>query len=192
MEFREEVGGWSSSLVDDRVRLVQADFRLGLFLSDPVWRKYSNVLTTSQLLYWSKIWRYVTSGAPALVRAMYLLVFLAVPAAAARLTSVAQAQAPTPSAVPGAGYGFLIDKHVAARVACNACHTAGPATPPEMPTCLGCHGGSYAKLAVMTANARPNPHQSHQGEISCGACHHIHSASVTLCNQCHSYDMTTP
>jgi fumarate reductase flavoprotein subunit len=99
------------------------------------------------------------------------------------------AQAP---AAPGADHGFLIDKHVAARISCAQCHAQSTATPPPTATCLSCHGGTYAKLAAMTAKDAPNPHASHRGDVDCAECHHVHKASVTLCNQCHTYDMTTP
>jgi len=122
-----------------------------------------------------------------LIAAACLIIGLAQTIALHALTP-ARAQAPA----PGAGHGFLIDKHVAAGVACAKCHTQGTATPPTMATCLSCHGGTYAKLAEMTAKDEPNPHASHQGEVDCDQCHHVHKASVTLCNQCHTYDMKTP
>jgi fumarate reductase flavoprotein subunit len=96
------------------------------------------------------------------------------------------------TATPGGGHGFLIDKHVAAHVGCAQCHASGIAVPPTTATCLTCHGGTYQKLAASTANDMPNPHESHQGEIPCAQCHHVHKASVTLCNQCHTFDMSTP
>ena len=96
------------------------------------------------------------------------------------------------SPAPGAGHGFLIDKHFKAGVDCAKCHTQSTATPPTMATCLNCHGGTYAKLAAMTEKDAPNPHLSHRGDEPCESCHHIHMASVTLCNQCHTYDMTAP
>ncbi|WP_414643156.1 cytochrome c3 family protein [Bradyrhizobium sp.] len=96
------------------------------------------------------------------------------------------------TAAPGSGHGFLIDKHVAAHIGCGQCHTAGISSPPTVVTCLSCHGGTYQKLAASTANDTPNPHESHQGEIPCAECHHVHKASVTLCNQCHTFDMSTP
>src|SRR5665213_2400653 len=88
--------------------------------------------------------------------------------------------------VPGAGHGFLIDKHSAANVKCASCHTTSRARPPTTATCLGCHGGSYDALAVRTATHEPNPHQSHQGEVPCAACHHVHKASENSCVQCHA------
>jgi hypothetical protein len=47
---------------------------------------------------------------------------------------VLQAAAQSSSAL-GAGHGFLIDKHVAAGLTCNKCHTESPpAKGPEMAT----------------------------------------------------------
>jgi len=103
------------------------------------------------------------------------------------LGTLAQAEAPA----PGSGHGFLIDKHVVAGVTCAKCHTKNTATPPDTPTCLSCHGGTYAKLGA-TTKSEPNPHASHQGEIPCAQCHNVHKASVTVCNQCHTFDMKAP
>jgi fumarate reductase flavoprotein subunit len=103
----------------------------------------------------------------------------------------ALAQTP-PTPAPGVGHGFLIDKHVAAGLTCNKCHTESTAKAPETATCLSCHGGTYAKLAAMTNGDQPNPHASHQGDLPCAQCHHVHMKSVTMCNKCHTYDMTTP
>lgn len=105
------------------------------------------------------------------------------------LDTVAQTPAP---AAPGAGQGFLIDKHVAAHVACAQCHTQDTATPPTMATCLTCHGGTYEKLAAMTAKDQPNPHDSHQGQVPCASCHHVHMASQNFCSSCHNFEMKTP
>ena len=97
------------------------------------------------------------------------------------------------ASVPGGGLGFLIDKHLAAKLDCRACHAEEPASkPPEMATCLSCHGGTYERLAATTESVQPNPHASHQGPIPCSICHHVHSASQMFCNSCHNFDMTTP
>ncbi len=94
---------------------------------------------------------------------------------------------------PGGGHGYLIDKHIAAHLSCSACHSENPpAATPETAKCLTCHGGSYGRLAADTVNDQPNPHQSHQGELACSSCHHVHKASVTMCSSCHSFDMITP
>ena len=114
---------------------------------------------------------------------------------ASALYTVAAAQSPTATAVaaPGAGHGFLIDKHIAAGLTCSKCHAESPpAKGPDTATCLTCHGGTYAKLAAMTSKDDPNPHASHQGDVDCAECHHVHTASVTLCDQCHSFGMKTP
>jgi len=96
-------------------------------------------------------------------------------------------------ASPGAGHGYLIDKHIAAHLSCSACHSeTPPAAAPETAKCLTCHGGSYRALAAGTVNDQPNPHQSHQGELACSSCHHVHKASVTMCSSCHTFDMITP
>ncbi len=107
--------------------------------------------------------------------------------AAAFLTHAA-AQSPA----PGAGHGFLIDKHVAAGINCGGCHSESPpAKQPDNAACTKCHGG-YTELAAKTASDQPNPHASHLGDIPCASCHHIHQASQTYCAQCHNFDMNTP
>ena len=123
------------------------------------------------------------------MRAIAVIVLCAVIGLCQAFTFRAIAQAP---AAPGAGQGFLIDKHMAKGVDCAKCHTENTATPPTMATCLSCHGGTYAKLATMTEKDMPNPHLSHRGDVPCAECHNVHKASVTLCNQCHTYDMVTP
>jgi len=94
---------------------------------------------------------------------------------------------------PGAGHGFLIDKHSEKGVNCAACHAAAPPpAAPAMTVCLGCHGGSYQAIAAKTTSVEPNPHASHQGDIPCASCHHIHKASESFCDQCHSFGLKTP
>ena len=108
---------------------------------------------------------------------------------AAAFLSGSLAQSP---AAPGAGHGFLIDKHVAAGLNCAACHTESPpAKAPDNSACIKCHG-SYSDIAAKTAQDQPNPHASHLGEIPCSSCHHVHQASQTYCAQCHNFDMNTP
>jgi hypothetical protein len=105
------------------------------------------------------------------------------------LILAAVAQAPTG---PGSGHGFLIDKHIGAGLNCASCHRdAPPPKAPEMIACIGCHG-SYQQIAAKTAADQPNPHGSHLGELPCAACHHVHEASETFCDQCHAFGMTPP
>ena len=108
------------------------------------------------------------------------------PAAWNRPGSAIRAVADPPSAAPGTGHGFLIDKHLAAGLTCKACHTTTPIQPTSTATCLSCHGGSQDGLAAVTAADDPNPHQSHQGAVPCAACHHVHMASENFCSQCHA------
>ena len=104
----------------------------------------------------------------------------------------AQTPAPAAGAAPGAGHGFLIDKHAAAGLNCAACHSESPPSKqPDAAVCVKCHGNN-AQMAAKTASDQPNPHASHLGEIPCTSCHHIHQASVLYCAQCHNFDFKTP
>ena len=97
--------------------------------------------------------------------------------------------------VPGAGHGFLIDKHLKAKVSCKSCHAANPPGKQTnwITTCLGCHEGSYNKLAEKTVKVYPNPHVFHdypfassEGPLACELCHHVHKASEVYCYKCHN------
>ena len=104
-----------------------------------------------------------------------------------------QAVVEPPSAAPGTGHGFLIDRHIAKGLTCKACHTTAPGRPVSTGICLSCHGGTYDKLAATSAADDPNPHQSHQGAVPCNACHHVHTASENFCAQCHAeFDFKVP
>lgn len=121
-----------------------------------------------------------------------LFVHFGLGAAASVLQALLLCAAIAQSPAPGAGHGFLIDKHINAGVTCSKCHSESPPRQVgPMTTCLACHGGSYENLAAMTT-AQPNPHASHRGQVACGECHRVHVASVTMCNQCHTFDLTTP
>jgi fumarate reductase flavoprotein subunit len=95
---------------------------------------------------------------------------------------------------PGAGKGYLIDKHLAIGLECDACHAEKPpAKEPGMAQCLTCHGPAYSDLAETTAKDRPNPHKNHMGDSPCGTCHHVHSASELFCESCHrEFEFKTP
>jgi hypothetical protein len=89
---------------------------------------------------------------------------------------------------------LLAEKHQSGGLACDACHQE---TPPKaaapMATCLACHGGTYEKLAEKTQATKPkNPHESHEGEVECEACHHAHKPSEDYCAQCHQFGFRTP
>jgi hypothetical protein len=88
---------------------------------------------------------------------------------------------------------LLLQKHADKGLACTGCHQDNPpAKPAAMDKCLGCHG-PYDKLADRTEgkNAQ-NPHASHQGELNCDSCHHVHKASVNYCSQCHQFEFNVP
>ncbi len=88
---------------------------------------------------------------------------------------------------------LLIEKHKAAGLNCGACHAENPPPmAPPMLTCMNCHG-KYEVIAEKTRNVTPhNPHESHQGEVECGECHHVHKASVDFCGQCHQFGFKVP
>ncbi len=98
------------------------------------------------------------------------------------------AAAASPLLVPPGPFhgGSLYQRHVSAGLTCASCHKESPpSTPVSTATCLSCHG-PYKALAARTVNATPNPHDSHQGQLPCESCHHIHMPSVNFCAQCHT------
>jgi fumarate reductase flavoprotein subunit len=91
-----------------------------------------------------------------------------------------------------AGNGPLADRHRGAGIECTSCHTEKPpAQAVESATCIACHG-AYAALAAKTEKTHPNPHASHQGELPCESCHHVHARSVDYCSQCHDFGYKVP
>ncbi len=94
--------------------------------------------------------------------------------------------------LPATGAELLGQKHARAGVECVACHKTMPAdgsAPPDV--CVGCHG-DLRKVAERTKNLRHNPHESHQDELACDACHHLHKPSVDFCMPCHTFDFKVP
>ena len=76
--------------------------------------------------------------------------------------------------------------HQDAKVTCQACHKDQKNKPADSATCLNCHGG-YKTVAARTAQTKPNPHESHMGELRCTLCHSMHKASKVYCNECHTF-----
>lgn len=79
------------------------------------------------------------------------------------------------------------DTHGKLGLTCRDCHgDKSPQQVPEMTACLKCHK-SYEAVAARTKNLKPNPHESHKGEIACADCHSTHGTSKLSCNDCHSF-----
>jgi hypothetical protein len=87
---------------------------------------------------------------------------------------------------------LLADKHKKAGIECNSCHKE---TPPKQAVkadvCTGCHG-DYEKLAKSSEKVEPNPHDSHEGNLDCGVCHHSHRESEFYCSRCHAFGLKVP
>jgi hypothetical protein len=80
-------------------------------------------------------------------------------------------------------------KHGKQQVDCAGCHgTAIPEARPKTEDCLRCHE-TYEAVAARTRDVKPNPHESHLGEIRCTLCHRAHVAPVFYCERCHSFDL---
>jgi hypothetical protein len=94
---------------------------------------------------------------------------------------------------PAAMGGALLQKHLAKGLNCNGCHQENPpATPVKINQCLTCHG-TYGQLADKTeGKGEANPHGSHQGDLACDSCHHVHKPSVNYCSQCHQFEFRVP
>ncbi len=87
---------------------------------------------------------------------------------------------------------FLADRHGIKGVNCQSCHKESP--PKNAVTsvvCLGCHGDAE-RLALKTAGVRPNPHDTHLGEMACEECHRAHKPSVDACAKCHHFGLKVP
>jgi len=109
---------------------------------------------------------------------------------AARPPTTAAAPVPQPA---NPGTAPLFTKHTNFGVDCITCHDEEPAAKPvPMAVCLSCHG-SYDDLADKNEDmGENNPHASHNGQLECNNCHHVHQPSVNFCGQCHTFDMEVP
>jgi len=87
---------------------------------------------------------------------------------------------------------LLVEKHKSTGVECSSCHKE---TPPKqaVPTavCTGCHG-DYEAIAKRSEKVEPNPHDSHEGKLDCGVCHHSHRESELYCSRCHAFGLKVP
>jgi hypothetical protein len=76
--------------------------------------------------------------------------------------------------------------HVKAKLICHDCHQKEKPTTAAVPdeACMVCHG-DYPAMKALTKDAKPNPHDSHQGEIPCTECHRQHKPPAVKCLECH-------
>jgi len=77
--------------------------------------------------------------------------------------------------------------HAKAGVHCFDCHQEEKPTKKAVSSesCMTCHG-DYPAMKVTTKDAKPNPHDSHLGEVACTECHRQHRPPVVKCLECHS------
>ena len=76
--------------------------------------------------------------------------------------------------------------HAKAGVHCFDCHQEEKPTKKAVASdsCMVCHG-DYPAMKALTKDAKPNPHDSHLGEIPCSECHRQHRPPVVKCLECH-------
>ena len=87
---------------------------------------------------------------------------------------------------------LLGDRHKTMGVACEGCHQqSAPTGAAPANACMSCHG-DMDKMGKQTEALHPNPHESHEGDIPCGECHHAHKASVDYCAKCHQFGFKVP
>lgn len=84
---------------------------------------------------------------------------------------------------------FLADRHQSKSIVCSACH--GKEAPNNDLVLIGkncqvCHG-SYQQLIERVKEKYPevNPHDQHDGDLSCAVCHRGHQKGVNYCEECH-------
>jgi hypothetical protein len=94
------------------------------------------------------------------------------------LTHAARAQEAKAHALPA--------PHAKAGVHCFDCHQEEKPTKKAVASesCMTCHG-DYPAMRALTKSAKPNPHDSHEGEIACTECHRQHRPPVVKCLECH-------
>lgn len=80
----------------------------------------------------------------------------------------------------------LPSMHSKAGVHCFDCHHEEKPTKKAVAaeSCMTCHG-DYPAMKAVTKDAKPNPHDSHLGEIACTECHRQHKPPVVKCLECH-------
>lgn len=89
----------------------------------------------------------------------------------------------------GSKAAFLAGSHTKKGVDCATCHPSAKISDSETEVngqCVQCHGDAAA-MGKASAAVKPNPHDSHLGNISCTACHAGHAESTVYCSNCHDF-----
>lgn len=91
-----------------------------------------------------------------------------------------------PSSAQETGSHKLPEHHAKAGVHCFDCHHEEKPTKKAVASdsCMTCHG-DYPAMKALTKDAKPNPHDSHKGEVACTECHRQHKPAVVMCLDCH-------
>lgn len=71
-------------------------------------------------------------------------------------------------------------------IVCEDCHELlPPVKPPENEACIVCHGETVEGLFDLTSYLEPNPHDGHEGGLSCSTCHPNFGPEKNSCALCH-------
>ena len=91
-----------------------------------------------------------------------------------------------PAAAQDSAARSLPSHHAKAGVHCYDCHQEEKPTKKAVASdsCMTCHG-DYPAMKALTKDAKPNPHDSHLGELACTECHRQHQPPVVKCLECH-------
>ncbi len=86
--------------------------------------------------------------------------------------------------------------HLDNDISCADCHgTATPEKRASAKACLNCHEQIPGSIKTYTdaGNERSvNVHDSHDGQLRCTLCHHIHKPSTLYCADCHQFEVQVP
>ncbi|MCB2217761.1 cytochrome c3 family protein [Desulfofustis glycolicus] len=81
-------------------------------------------------------------------------------------------------------------------ITCKNCHEIDePEKRASDQACIDCHSavpGSVKTYADRGMELLVNIHDSHEGQLRCTLCHHIHEPSDLYCNSCHELEIITP
>lgn len=89
--------------------------------------------------------------------------------------------------IPVAFLCVCLSTAVSAQISANPTHKL---LKPDSPMSVGlvCHQ-SYEAVAKRTNSIKPNPHESHRGDVDCIVCHKIDQKPHFECNDCHEFNI---